>query len=103
MINNKFLLVALIAGSIALPAMVRGQGIRVEIGNRDRAFYTHGPRYWEGESEMIWVPGHTWHHRWIHGHYLRGEHRRHGFGRHHDQREYRDGDRYEERREGIRY
>jgi len=77
MIKNKLLLVAIIAASILLPAAVRAQGIEIHVG--DRPFYNHGPRYWAGDSEMIWVPGHMSRHHWIHGHYIRGEHRRHGW------------------------
>ncbi len=77
MIKNKLLLVAIVVASILLPAAVRAQGIQIEIG--DRPFYNHGPRYWAGDSEMIWVPGHmsTYGHHWIHGHYIRDNHRRH--------------------------
>jgi hypothetical protein len=73
---NKLLLVAIVVASILLPAAVRAQGIQIEIG--DRPFYHHGPRYWAGDYEMIWVSGHmsTYGHHWIHGHYVRGEHRR---------------------------
>jgi hypothetical protein len=37
---------------------------------------------------MIWVPGHWSNHRrvWVHGHYIRGEHRRHDFERRYDER-----------------
>jgi hypothetical protein len=87
MIKNKLLLVAIIATSILLPATVRAQGIEIQIG--DRPFYSHGPRYWAGDSEMIWVPGHmsTYGHHWIHGHYIRSEHRRHDLDRRHDDRQ----------------
>jgi hypothetical protein len=56
MIKNKLLLVALIATSILLPAAVRAGGIQIQIG--DRPFYNHGARYWDGDYEMVWVPGH---------------------------------------------
>jgi hypothetical protein len=86
MIKNKLLLVAIIVTSILLPAAVRAQSIEIQIG--DRPFYNHGPRYWAGDSEMVWVPGHMSRsgHYWIHGHYIRGEHRRHNWDRHHDER-----------------
>ena|ERR1700682_5524254 len=98
MIKNKLLLVAIIATSL-LPAAVRAQGIEIQIG--DRPFYSHGPRYWAGDSEMIWVPGHmsTYGHRWIHGHYIRGEHRRHEFDRRHDDRH---DDRQDDHRDDYR-
>jgi hypothetical protein len=81
MIKNKLLLIALLLAGILAPAAVRADRIVVEVG--DRPFYTHGPRYWEGDYEMVWVPGH-WSehgHHWVHGHYRRGEHRHH---HHHD-------------------
>jgi hypothetical protein len=71
------LLVAIGVTSLTFGSAVQAQGIRIELG--DRPFYSHGPRYWEGDYEMIWVAGH-WSdhgHHWIHGHYRRGEHRRH--------------------------
>jgi len=83
---NRLLLVATIAASILLPAAARAQSLSIEIG--DRPYYSHGPRYWSGEYQMVWVPGH-WsnHHRtWVHGHYVRGEHRRHWDRHHHDER-----------------
>ncbi|HEY2101965.1 MAG TPA: hypothetical protein VGH08_01815 [Chthoniobacterales bacterium] len=98
MIKNKLLLIALVATSVLVPTAVRADRIEVEAG--DRPYYVHGPRYWDREYEMVWVPGH-WSrsgHRWIHGHYVRGEHRRnHGWDRGHDDRyddrhdDYRDG------------
>ena len=93
MIKNKLLLVAVVAASILLPVAVRAQAIRIELG--DRPFFNHGPRYWAGESEMIWVPGHwSGHgHHWIHGHYIRGQHRRHDLDRRYDdRRDYRQDD-----------
>jgi hypothetical protein len=90
----KLLLVALVAGSVIFPAAVRADQIRVEIG--DRPFYSHGARYWDGDYEMVWVPGHMSEHghHWVHGHYLRTEHRRHDMNRHHDGQDYHhDGDR----------
>lgn len=75
MIKSKLLLVA-IAMSIFLPAAVRADGISIQIG--DRPFYNHGARYWNGDYQMIWVSGHMSRSgHWIHGHYVRGEQRRH--------------------------
>ena len=92
MITKKLLLTAIAATSIIFPATIPAQEIRVELG--DRPYYSHGPRYWHGDYEMVWVPGH-WsehHHHWVHGHYVRGEHRRHDWQRYHrdDSRDYRD-------------
>ena len=75
--KKLLLLVAIGVTSLTFGSGVQAAGISIEIG--DRPYYSHGPRYWAGEYEMIWVPGH-WsenHHHWIHGHYVRGEHRRH--------------------------
>ena len=93
MIRNKLLLVAIIATSILLPAAVRADGIQIQIG--DRPFYNHGARYWDGDYEMVWAPGHSERHHWIHGQYVRGEQRRHnGQDRHDDrQNDRRDSDR----------
>jgi hypothetical protein len=94
MIKNKLLLVA-IATSILLPAALRADGISIQIG--DRPFYSHGARYWDGDYEMVWVPGHMSQrgHHWIHGHYVRGEHRQHDWNGRHDDRhdDHRDDDR----------
>jgi hypothetical protein len=81
------LLVAIGVTSLTFGSAVKAQGIRIELG--DRPYYSHGPRYWAGEYEMIWVPGHWSNHRhtWVHGHYLRGEHRRHEFDRRSDERQ----------------
>ena len=89
MIKNKLLLVAIIAASILTPAAVRAQGISIQIG--DRPFYNHGARYWNGDYEMIWVPGHMSRsgHHWVHGQYVRGERRQHNWnGRHDDRHDY---------------
>ena len=76
MIKKILLLVAVAATSLAFGPAVQAEGIRIEIG--DKPFYSHGPRYWEGDYEMTWVPGHMGEgHHWIHGHYVRGQHRRH--------------------------
>ena len=77
MIKKLLLLVAIGVTSLTFGTTVKAAGISIEIG--DRPYYSHGPRYWDNEWEMIWVPGH-WSdhgHHWIHGHYRRGEHRRH--------------------------
>jgi len=97
MIKNKLVLLAIVAVSILAPAAANAERlVSIQIG--DRPFYNHGPRYWEGDYEMIWVPGHRSHHRWIHGHYIRGE-RRH-IGRNFDRRyDFRnDNSRFEDRR-----
>ena len=93
------------ATSILVPAAVQAQGISIELG--DRPFYRHGPRYWAGDYEMIWVPGHRSRvtRRWVHGRYVRSENRRHRSNRRHDERRYedrRDDRRYEDRRDDIR-
>ena len=87
MIKNKLLLAAIIVASIVTPAAVRAQGISIQVG--DRPFYSHGPRYWAGDYEMIWVPGHMsrFGHHWIHGQYVRGERRQHDWNRRHDDRQ----------------
>jgi hypothetical protein len=87
----KLLLVALVATCVILPAAVQAQGISIQLG--DRPYYHHGPRYWQGEYEMVWVPGHMEHHHWVHGRYVRGEHRRHGWNRRDDRRDYRRDER----------
>ena len=63
--KNRLLLVATIAASILLPAAARAQSFSIEIG--DRPYYSHGPRYYSGDYEMVWVGGHcTKHHRtWV--------------------------------------
>jgi hypothetical protein len=87
MIQTKLLLLAIVATSILVPAAVRAQGISIEIG--DRPFYSHGARYWAGDYEMIWVPGHRSRDGWVHGHYVRGQHR-HQFNNRLDDRRDRD-------------
>jgi len=90
MIKRKLLLVAIIAASILIPAAVQAGRIQIEIG--DRPFYNHGPRYWDGDYAMIWIPAHWVRgHHWIHGHYVRGERRQHNRnGRYQDRNDYRD-------------
>ena len=86
MITKKLLLVALAATSIIFPTALPAQEFRIELG--DRPYYRHGPRYWEGDYEMVWVPGHwSEHHHWIHGHYNRGHHRRYYNDRRNDYRD----------------
>jgi hypothetical protein len=76
MIKKLLLLVAIGVTSFTFGTTVKASGISIELG--DRPYYSHGPRYYEGDWEMIWIPGH-WSdgHHWIHGHYRRGEHRHH--------------------------
>jgi hypothetical protein len=77
MIKKLLLFVAIAVTSVTFGTAVQAQGLRIELG--DRPYFSHGPRYYSGEWEMIWIPGH-WSehgHHWIHGHYRRGEHRRH--------------------------
>ncbi|MDQ6622287.1 MAG: hypothetical protein M3Y86_02210 [Verrucomicrobiota bacterium] len=83
-ITNKYLLVATLAAGLLLPTAANAIGFNIEIG--DRGYYTHGARYYDGDWEYIWVPGHRHHGHWVHGYYRRGEHRRHW---HHD-RDWRD-------------
>jgi len=93
MIKTKLLLFAIVATSILVPAAVRAQGISIELG--DRPYYHHGPRYWAGDYEMIWVPGHKYHGGWVHGHYVRSQHHHHLNSRYNETRheEYRDVER----------
>jgi hypothetical protein len=87
MITKKLLLAAIAATSIIFPTALPAQEFRIELG--DRPYYRHGPRYWEGDYEMVWIPGH-WsdrHHHWIHGHYIRGHHRRYYNDRRNDYRD----------------
>ena len=99
MIKNKLLLIAIVATSILIPAaVVEAQGISISIG--DRPYYNHGPRYWAGDYEMVWVPGHRSRvtRRWIHGHYVRTENRR----RHRSNRRFDERRRFEDRRDDRR-
>ena len=76
MIKTKLLLYAIIGASILVPAALQAQRFEIQVG--DRPYYNHGARYWAGDYEMVWVPGHMSRgHHWVHGHYNRGEHRRH--------------------------
>jgi len=89
--KNKLVMIACITASLLSPALVRASVIQVEVG--DRPYYNHGARYWAGDYEMVWVPGHMsrYGHHWVHGHYARTEHRRHNWNGHHE--EYNDNDR----------
>lgn len=106
MIKNKLLLVATIAASIILPAAAApAQSFSISIG--DRPYYRHGPRYWAGDYEMIWVPGHrsAYGRHWVHGRYVRGEHRRNHRrhnDRYNDRYNDRQNDRYNDRRNDYR-
>ena len=99
MIKSKLLLIALVATSILVPAAVQAQGISIEIG--DRPYYRHGPRYWAGDYQMIWVPGHRSGRGWVHGHYVRSQ-RRHHYDRRFDDRRDREEIRREEYRDSYR-
>ena len=102
MLKTKLLLVALIGTSILVPVAVQAQGISIELG--DRPYYRHGPHYWAGDYQMVWVPGHrsASGHHWIHGHYVRGHSRHHYNTRTDDRRYYDSRDREEQRREEYR-
>ena len=101
MITKKLLIAALIAVSALLPvAAVQAQSFSISIG--DRPYYRHGPRYWAGDYELIWVPGHRSGRHWVHGRYVRGENRRYYRHRNHDRRDdrrdyRRDDDRRDDR------
>lgn len=83
MIKHKLLLAAIIATSILIPAAVRADSIKIQIG--DQQFHNHGDRYWDNDYEMVWAPGHMGPgHHWIHGQYTRGQHRQHDSNRHDD-------------------
>ncbi len=89
-IKSKILLIAALAVSSVIPTAVQAIDFRIELG--DRAHYTHGARYYRGDWEYIWVPGHRSGRRWVHGYYRRGERRHHRRDRHRD-RDRRDQDR----------
>jgi hypothetical protein len=86
-ITKRGILAIAVGASLLAPAVLRAEDIKIEVG--DRPFYSHGARYWQGDYEMVWAPGH-WddHHHWVHGKYARGEHRRH----HDEHAEHHDGD-----------
>ncbi|MEP7015110.1 MAG: hypothetical protein ABI925_06700 [Verrucomicrobiota bacterium] len=87
MTKTKLLLFA-IALSLLIPAAAKADRIQIQIG--DRPFYSHGDRYWAGEYEMVWIPGHMsrFGHHWIHGQYIRSttHHRHVNFHRDNDYR-----------------
>ena len=89
----KLLLLAIVATSLLLPAAARAVGIEIQVG--DRPYYNHGAQYWQGDYQMVWIPGHmSGRHHWVHGQYVRGEHRHGSNFRHEDQRnDYRDDSR----------
>lgn len=90
MIKSKLLLAAILVTSILIPAAVRAIGIDIQVG--DRPYYNHGARYWDGDYQMVWVAGHMSNgNHWVHGHYVRGEHRQHEVNGHHD--DHQDDDR----------
>jgi hypothetical protein len=102
MIMTKLLLVATLAAGILLPATVPAQSFSIAIG--DQPHYRHGPRYWAGDYEMIWVPGHRSGRYWVHGRYVRGENRRRHWDRRYDSRDQRDDRRdYRDDRRDNRY
>ena len=73
MIKKKLLLIAILLASLGMSTAVQAIGLNVEVG--DRGYYNHGDRYYNGDWEYVWVPGHRYHGHWIHGHYRRGMHR----------------------------
>jgi hypothetical protein len=91
MIKQKLLLVAIVAASFLLPAAARAVGIEIHVN--DQPYYSHGPHYWLGDYQMIWVPGHMYRNHWMHGHYIRGEHRRDFHRSYHHDNDYRNYDR----------
>lgn len=88
MIKHKLLLIAVLGASILVPAAIQAQGISIEIG--DRPYYSHGARYWAGNYEMVWVPGHRSHRGWVHGHYVRSHRRHHLNNTRYDDRRFDD-------------
>src|SRR3954466_4400656 len=88
MTTKLLLLAAIGATSLTFGSAVQAEGIRIELG--DRPYYSHGPRYWAGDYEMIWVPGHRYHGVWTHGHYVRGHHRHHDYNSRYDDHRYDD-------------
>ena len=100
MIKTKLLLCAIMATGLLVPAAVQAQGISISVG--DRPYYHHGPQYWAGNYQMIWVPGHRYHGGWVHGHYVRGHSRHHLNTRTDDRRYDNSRDREEQRREEYR-
>ena len=96
MIKHRLLIAAVVLAGVLVPVAANA-GIRIELG--DRGFY-HGATYYDNDWEMVWMPGHFGrNHRWIHGHYIRGQHR-HNWKHHmrEDRRDLRDDRRFEEER-----
>lgn len=95
MITKKLLITAIAVTGVILPISLPAQELRIEVG--DRPYYTHGTRYWSRGYEMVWVPGHWSQHRhhWVHGHYVRTNHRHHDWeGRPSDEYYHRESTRY---------
>jgi hypothetical protein len=86
--KKKLFMIAILAASFTVPTAVQAIGLSIDVG--DRGYYTHGARYWNGDWEYVWVPGHRWHGHWIHGHYVRGERRHHQWDRRHHHDDFRD-------------
>ena len=82
--KSKFILIAAVAASLFMPSAVEAIDLRIDLG--DRGYYNHGPRYFRGDYEYIWVPGRRDGRHWRHGYYRRGE-RRHRFHRGYDHRD----------------
>jgi hypothetical protein len=68
-----------ILGAVLLctSAIVSSAKAAVVVSVGDRPYYVHGPAYYVGPTQYVWVPGHyAWrhhhHHRvWVHGYYVR--------------------------------
>jgi hypothetical protein len=79
MTKNNILLVATVAASISVAAIANaGTPPPEKLDPRDKPYYTHGPRYWNGDTEMVWQPGTRgmWGNGWVHGIYVQGQHRK---------------------------
>lgn len=78
MTKNNILLVATVAASILVSAIAGAATTAPALDPRDKPYYTHGASYWNGDTQMIWRPGSMsiWGHRWIHGIYVEGQHRK---------------------------
>ena len=68
--KKKFaaLLATLLAASMLVNPSAKAIGFEINIGDRP---YYEGPYYWEDGFQWVWVPGHWYRDRWIHGHYER--------------------------------
>ena|SRR5438876_948430 len=102
MIKHRLLIAAVVMATALIPSIANAGRISIEIGDRP---YYRGATYWDNEWEMIWVPGHWSRHRqeWIHGHYIRSEHRRHWRDRRWDDGWDRRDDRRDDPRDDRRY